>query len=82
LAAGPTITLTYADGAWSTPPVPQITDNGSVDGSGGFFAPAFELTSSTTTTAVWTLRNAITAGLTPHTPVSGEIYKMIVHLLR
>ena len=76
----PTITLTYKDGAWPNAPFPQISDDGSVDGTGGYFSPAFELTSRTTTTAVWTLRNSITAGASAYTPGAADTFKMIVQV--
>jgi hypothetical protein len=75
-AVNPTITLTYADGAWPSAPFPQITDNGSVDIVGAYIAPVFELTTRTTTQAVWTLRSSGAGAL--YTPVAGDIFKMVV----
>ena len=59
----------------------MITDDGSVKASGAYINPSFELTSRTTTTAVWTLRNSIVTSTAPYTPVSTDIFKMIVHVV-
>lgn len=81
-AQNPTLTLTYADGAWPNAPFPLMNDNGTVDGAGGYLAVTFEITTRTTTQAVWTLRSAAATGSTnPYTPVAGDIFKMICHVL-